>query len=105
MSISRMLKWITGICEAFLGIPFFGGLYIVAHGWIPLVVMFFFHLITLLLTVKDRGVKFGSMLGMFTSIVGIIPVLGTLLHILTALVLFITGLFPDAPRKKRTTVI
>ncbi|MGF7535066.1 hypothetical protein AAGG74_15455 [Bacillus mexicanus] len=84
MLLSTIFKWISGIGEAILGIPFLGGLYIIANGWTPLFVMFVVHLITLFFSLKDRKKVSGSILGIFTSLIGWIPVLGMIMHLITA---------------------
>ncbi|WP_281202500.1 hypothetical protein [Cytobacillus kochii] len=89
MSTSTILKWITGACEAFLGIPFLGGIFILANGWVPLIVMFFLHVITLVLSVRAGENKYGSITGIITSIIGWIPVVGMIMHIITALLSFV----------------
>ncbi|WP_339226554.1 hypothetical protein NSQ77_13480 [Oceanobacillus sp. FSL K6-2867] len=91
MSISRIFKWITGIFEGLLGIPFLGGLYILSNAWMPLFVMLILHIITLILTKKDNGSGFGSVLGIITSIIGWIPIVGMILHIITALILILSA--------------
>lgn len=103
MSVSRLLKWITGGVEAFLGIPVLGGTIIVASGWAPLQVMFFVHLATLVICAVQKERFHGSILGMITSVVGFVPFLGMTMHIVTALVLFLDAARGD--RKKNENVI
>jgi hypothetical protein len=103
MSISGLLKWISGGFEAFLGIPFLGGTIILASGWAPLSFMFFFHLVTLIVCVMQKQRIHGSVLGLITSVVGIIPVIGMIMHILTALVLIVDAARGD--RKKNDHII
>lgn len=95
MSISRIMKLVTGIFEGLLGIPLFGGLYIVSQGWTPLLVMLILHIITLILTKNDRGASAGSILGIITSCIAWIPIVGMVMHILTAVVLLITAAISD----------
>lgn len=95
MSSSRVLKWVTGGLEAFLGIPVLGGYIILSFFWIPLVVMFVLHIITLVLTICDKGPFEGSILGIITSCVGMIPVLGMIMHILSAVFLMISASKPE----------
>ncbi|PAV31323.1 hypothetical protein CIL05_01330 [Virgibacillus profundi] len=95
MSISRIMKLITGIFEGLLGIPLLGGLYIFSQGWAPLFVMLILHIITLILTKNDRGASGGSILGIITSCIGWIPVVGMIMHMLTAVVLLITAAMGD----------
>ncbi|MFD1363296.1 hypothetical protein [Lentibacillus salinarum] len=89
MSLSRMMKWITGGCEAFLGIPIVGGSFILSTTWGALLAMFILHVITLLITQKEKGSIAGSVIGMVTSFVGVIPIIGMIMHIATAVVLLI----------------
>jgi hypothetical protein len=95
LSGSKILKWISAIFEGLLGIPFLGGAFIIANGWTPLFFMLILHIITLVITIRDRGASAGSILGIITSVIGIIPVLGMVMHIITAIVLAITALIPD----------
>ena len=95
MSISRIFKWITGIFEALLGIPILGGLYILSNAWTPLFVMLILHIITLILAKKDNGSGFGNVFGIITSIFGWIPIVGMIMHIITALVLILSASRPE----------
>ncbi|MGP4060787.1 hypothetical protein [Halobacillus litoralis] len=96
MKFSTILKWLTGGCEAFLAIPLAGGLFIFSSGWSALLFMFVFHLITLVVSVKDKRTYVGSVLGMITSAIGAIPVVGWIMHTITAIILLI-----DAGRSTR----
>jgi predicted branched-subunit amino acid permease len=100
MKSSTIMKWITGVCEALLGIPFLGGLFVLANGWAPLLFMGVVHLITLLLSVRDNENKYGSIFGIITSIVALIPVVGMVMHIISALVLFVAAI-----RSRRKTQV
>ncbi|UOQ43857.1 hypothetical protein MUN89_18570 [Halobacillus salinarum] len=91
MKISTLLKWITGIAEALLAIPVAGGLFILSTGWGALMFMFVLHLITLIFSIREQRFSSGSILGLITSMVGAIPIVGWLMHSITALVLLIDG--------------
>lgn len=97
MSVSRIMKWITGGLEAILGIPFVGGAIILGLAWTPLVLMLILHVITLVLTKRDRGAATGSILGIIASCLGWIPVVGMILHILAAIFLMINAATKDNP--------
>lgn len=84
MSTGRILKWVTGAMEAFLGIPFVGGLTVISFLYLPLMIMLIFHIITLVYCSQEELDKAPSTLGIITSCIGWIPVAGTLLHIFTA---------------------
>ncbi|MFK7692814.1 hypothetical protein [Paenibacillus sp. HJGM_3] len=93
MSTSRIMKFVTGAMEAFLGIPVLGGLFIISTGYTPLWVMLILHIITLLLCSKENTGRLGSVLGIVTSCLAWIPFLGMLMHILTAVVLLLNAIF------------
>ncbi|PBB04621.1 hypothetical protein [Salimicrobium humidisoli] len=89
MSATTLLKWITGMCEAFLAIPVIGGTFILSGGWQPLLFMFVFHVIVLIVSVKQNEFSSGSVAGMVANALGIIPVVGWILHTITAIILII----------------
>ncbi|WP_337103624.1 hypothetical protein [Paenibacillus sp. YIM B09110] len=91
MSTSRILKWITGSLEAILGIPILGAVIIISFMWLPLVVMLILHIITLAISIKNNEAYHGSILGIVASVIGWIPFVGLILHILSAVFLMITA--------------
>ncbi|WP_249414093.1 hypothetical protein [Alteribacter keqinensis] len=95
MSVSRILKWVTGGLEAVLGIPFLGGMIVISLFYTPLVIMLALHIVTLVLTRKDGRESTGSILGIITSCVAWIPFVGMVMHILTATFLMIDAAKPD----------
>lgn len=99
MSISRILKWISGGLEALLGIPVLGGSIILGLAWTPLIVMAILHIITLIFSSKENENKHGSILGIVTSVVGWIPFVGMVLHIISAVILMV-----DAAKKPKHDV-
>jgi hypothetical protein len=98
MSTARILKWITGSFEALLGIPFFGGVIIMSWFYVPLMIMLILHIATLIISVKQEETKSGSILGIVTSVVGVIPIVGMVMHIITAILLMV-----DASKRKSKT--
>lgn len=95
MSVSRILKWVTGAFEAFLAIPVVGGTFIVSLLWTPLMLMFILDIVTLVLTKKDGGASTGGILGIITSCISWIPVVGMIMHILSAIFLMINASTAD----------
>lgn len=89
MNKSTILKWVTGGCEAFLGIPFIGGVFILTYTWTPLMVMLILHIITLVFSAKENENRYGSILGIVTSCLGWIPIVGMIMHIITAILLMV----------------
>ncbi|MDQ0214103.1 phosphate starvation-inducible membrane PsiE [Oikeobacillus pervagus] len=97
MSTSKILKWVTGGLEAFLGFPIIGGMVVLGFAWVPLAVMAVLHIITLIFCMKDEQSTHGSILGIITSFIAWIPFVGMAMHILTAVFLLV-----DAARPSRS---
>ena len=91
MKTSVALLWITGLAELFLAIPFIGGGFVISTGYAPLGIMFVLHAITLFFCFKEYSPKSGSILGIITSGLAWIPLIGWALHLLTAIVLLISA--------------
>jgi hypothetical protein len=90
-SLAKLLKWVTFLYEAFLAIPFIGGLFVVANGWAPLGIAFLLHAVTILVMLRERGPFIGNALGVITSFIALIPVVGWIMHAITAVALFVEG--------------
>jgi hypothetical protein len=90
MSTSRILKWVSGGLEALLGIPILGGTIVVGLFWSPLAIMLILHIVTLVFTKKEGGGSTtGSILGIITSCVAWIPIVGMVMHIISAIILML----------------
>ncbi|MCM2678045.1 hypothetical protein [Alkalicoccobacillus plakortidis] len=79
-----IFKWFLGIAEASLAFPVFGGVFIAELLWIPLLIMLIMHIIGLKISKKAHLSRTGHILGIITSALGIIPVIGWTLHLITA---------------------
>lgn len=86
---SRVLKWVTGGFEAFWGIPVIGGLMVAGLYWTPLVLMLALHIVSLIIASKCGRKKTGNILGIITSCLAWIPMLGMTMHIISAIFLMI----------------
>ncbi|UTR06999.1 hypothetical protein MM326_02905 [Alkalihalobacillus sp. LMS6] len=84
-------KIITGIVEASLGFPFVGGSVILSLYWTPLLVMLLLHIIGFRISRRANVSTTGHTLGIVTSSLGWIPVVGMTLHIITAFYLLFEG--------------
>jgi uncharacterized membrane protein len=89
LKVSTILKWITGGLEAFWAIPFVGGTIILSFAWTPLVVMLALHIVALIFSISDKRNIHGSILGIVTSVVGWIPIIGWIMHMISAVFLMI----------------
>ena len=83
----RLLKWISAGIDSFLGIPVLGGAIILSTGWTPLGIMFIFHIVLVIFSSKAGEKAAGNVVGIITSVVGFIPILGMIMHLVTAAVI------------------
>lgn len=90
MKNSKKLKMYSAIGESVLGIPVVGGAIVLKLVFIPLAAMFVLHIVTLIHSNREGVDKVGSILGMITNALGWIPVVGMLMHIATAVVLWVS---------------
>lgn len=95
MSSSRIMKWITGGLEALLAIPLVGGTIVIGFYYIPLVVMLILHIITLVMSIRQNGTIYGSVLGIVTSLIAWIPFVGWVMHVITAIFLMVSASKPE----------
>ena len=91
MSNGRILKWVSGGLEAFLGIPILGGMMILSLAYVPLAIMLALHIITLVYCNQEGLNKAPSILGIVTSCIAWIPFVGMVMHILSAVFLLISA--------------
>ncbi|WP_214722127.1 hypothetical protein [Exiguobacterium sp. s192] len=89
----RTLKWVSGGLEAALGIPLLGGFFIMGTGYTPLLFMLAFHIVVVVLTARAGRVSKGNIVGIVASTVGVIPVVGMLLHMAAAITILLDAAF------------
>lgn len=85
----NIMKWVTGGLEALWGIPVLGGTLIIGMFWIPLAIMLVFHIVVVVIAYQNGIKAYGNVLGIVTSVVGVIPVVGMILHILSAVFIMV----------------
>lgn len=85
----RVTKWVAGGVEALLGIPLLGASIILGLVWTPLVIMLAFHIVNLVLSKKEDLPITGSILGIVGNVIGWIPFVGMIMHIITAVFVMI----------------
>ncbi len=105
MSISTILKWVSGGLEGFFGIPILGGAIIIGSGYAPLGFLLVLHILTLIFSMLEKRSKHGSILGIITNCLAWIPVLGMFLHIITSLVLLVNAFMNTVKKQDRETAI
>lgn len=91
MTVSRILKWVTGSFEAILAIPIIGASIVMGSFYTILPAMLAFHIVTLVLTKKEGGTYVGSILGIITSCVAWIPFVGFVMHVLSAVFIMVNA--------------
>ncbi|WP_088072646.1 hypothetical protein [Gottfriedia luciferensis] len=85
----KNLKWLSGGFEALLGIPFLGGSIVIGFGYTPLAIALVLHIITLVMAKKAGVTANGNIFGIITSCLAWIPILGMIMHILSAIFILI----------------
>jgi len=88
---SRVMKWITGALEIILAIPIMGAAIVMGSFYIALGVMLVLHIVTLILSKNNNEPIYGSVLGIVTSLLAWIPLVGWILHLLTGIFLMVTA--------------
>jgi hypothetical protein len=59
--------------------------------WTPLLIALVLHIVTLIFSNQDHTKYYGSVMGIITSIIGFIPFVGMLMHIITAVLLLVNA--------------
>ncbi|WP_174614899.1 hypothetical protein [Virgibacillus ihumii] len=96
LTLPRVLKFISGGAEGFLGIPVIGEAFIITTNWGALIIMFIVHLMTFLIARNEGGSVIGSLVGMLASVVGYFDaIMGMFLHMAAALTLLINAFFRE----------
>lgn len=96
IQFSNVLKATSGSLELFLSIPVLSWFITVTTG-VPVFIMLVIHTFSLIIATKAGTKIRGNVLGLFASFLAVIPVLGWLLHVITAIVLL-----KDIFKSKRT---
>lgn len=89
MKAAGTLILITAIIEAILGFPVLGGMIVVLSGYTLLFATLILHIVTLVLCSQHNKPIIGSVFGIVTSVLAWIPILGMIMHLTTAVFLFI----------------
>lgn len=97
-STARLLKWISGGFELALGIPVLGGTIIISTLYIPLVIALGLHIAALIFSKQEGRPITGNVLGIVTSLIAWIPILGMIMHIITGILVLL-----EAKPSKGTT--
>lgn len=87
----KLFQLITACLESFMAIPILGGIFVIGFLWTPLILALALHITTLVLCSKKGGrvKKSGSVLGIITSVVAFIPIVGWVMHVIAAIVLWL----------------
>lgn len=97
----NILKWVSGGIEALLGIPILGGSIILSMAWTPLFIMLAFHIVIVIFSSKAGIKSYGNVLGIVTNVVGFIPGVGMIMHLLSAVFILVDA----AQNQTKNTVL
>ena len=87
---SKNIKLISAIFETILAVPFLGGFFVLMTAWMLLAVGLVLGIVGVIICSKEKTNKSGHILQIITSCIGWIPVIGWLMHLITAVVLWQT---------------
>ncbi|GGE67077.1 hypothetical protein [Priestia taiwanensis] len=85
----HLLKWISMGLEAFLGIPVIGGSIVLSLIWTPLLFMLVLHIVIVILCRQEKLPNGANTIGIITSSIAWIPIVGMIMHLLTAICIFL----------------
>jgi hypothetical protein len=88
-SKARLFKWISGGFEIALGIPILGGTIIISTLYIPLVIALGLHITALVFSKQEDRPITGNVVGIVTSLIAWIPILGMIMHIITGILVLL----------------
>jgi len=91
LSGSRILKIISGLAELCLAIPVLGGMIVIGTAYWALVIMFVLHVVTAVLSSKNRESFYGPICGIITSLIAWVPFLGWFMHLLSGILLLVNS--------------
>ncbi len=86
--MTRPLKVITAIIETLLGVPILSGIALILTMWTPLLIALVLHIIVIVYSCKENKKIRGNVIGLIGSVLGILPVVGFVLHIISAVILW-----------------
>ena len=87
--VSTTLKWVSGGMELLLGIPVLGAIIVFSTGYSVLFFMAILHIITIVFASRENESKGGNILGLITSLIAWIPLVGMFMHMVSAIVILI----------------
>ncbi|MCL2559679.1 MAG: SHOCT domain-containing protein [Turicibacter sp.] len=89
--MSKTLKIISGCLEFLLGIPVLGFTIIWGTRLVLPGAVLILHIITLVFSIKEDTKKHGSILGIVSGVVGLIPFVGWIIRLVTGILLLVDG--------------
>ncbi|CCQ94148.1 conserved hypothetical protein [[Clostridium] ultunense Esp] len=90
MEGEKALKMVTGLLELILAVPVLGIAIIYGFLFLPAVVMFVLHLVTLVITINNKNDYYGSIVGLIAVFLSWIPFIGWLFHLLAGILILVT---------------
>lgn len=91
--ITKLYKTIIACIELFFGIPFLGSTFIIDSLWIPLGVLLALHMVGLVFENSKNVEKTGHVIGVIGNVLGVIPLIGMIFHIVTGVMLLIEVIY------------
>lgn len=103
-NVSVWAKGIAGGYEALLAVPILGGSIVMLSGWQALSLAFTLHFVVLIISFLSKTSPVPSIIGLITSVLAYVPVLGWLLHTITA-IFYIVSAVKDRKNEKKEKML
>jgi hypothetical protein len=85
LTTSNYLMLVGAIVETILAIPIIGGLLVTSTAWLVLIATLTLHIVSLVYTIQEKNWLAGPITGIIASVIGFIPILAILVHIIAAI--------------------
>lgn len=89
---SNPLFYAIAVFEGIMAIPLVGAVFVIWNGYTPLTIALILHIVALILSVKDGRSKAPSILGIVTSVIAWIPLVGMTMHGITAIAYLVSAI-------------
>ncbi len=84
LTLSNYLMMAAAVLETILGIPVLGGLVVIMTVWTILIVTLALNVVSLVYAIKEKNQIVGPILGIAAAVVGWIPFVALIMHIIAA---------------------
>ena len=89
MISKKVYRNTVGGLELTLGVPLLGAVIVIYSLWTVLLLMLALHVVGLIISIKNKEMSTGHIVGIVASVIGWIPFVGMISHIITGIFLLV----------------